>query len=339
MTSAVLARVVRSGFVEGEHRGVAVAVDAQGDVVVAAGDVRAPIFPRSSSKPMQSVAMLRAGLPLDGHLLALATASHSGERYHLDGVTRILAGAGLTVDALLNTPGLPLDDSEAVAWRAAGRGPASPAQNCSGKHAAMLATCVENGWPLDTYLDPGHPLQVHVAQTVADLAGEPVAATGVDGCGAPVLAVSPLGLARAFARIAVAAPGTPEGRVASAVRTHPEWVGGTGRDVTALLRAVPGLVAKDGAEAVYAAALPDGRAAVVKVADGGDRARVPVLVALLRRLGVGVGAGGGVGAAGGAGAGGPAADDAALAALADVPVLGHGRRVGAVEVADLGAGA
>jgi L-asparaginase II len=320
VTSALLARVVRSGFVEGEHHGVAVALDAAGTALVTAGDVAAPILPRSSNKPLQSVAMLRAGLRLDGHLLALATASHSGERYHRDGVERILAGAGLTVDALRNTATGPLDDDEAFAWRAAGHGPSSLAQNCSGKHAAMLATCVENGWPLDSYLDPAHPLQRHVAATVADLAGEPVAATGVDGCGAPVLAISTAGLARAFARVAGGAPGAPEGRVAAAVSTHPEWLGGTGRDVTALIRAVPGLVAKDGAEAVYAAALPDGRAVAVKIGDGGDRARVPVLVALLRRLGVG----------------GPAADDAALDALADVPVLGHGRRVGAVEVADLG---
>ncbi len=322
MSHGLLARVVRSGFVEGEHHGTAVALGPDGGTAAAVGDVTAPILPRSSNKPLQSVAMLRAGLPLGGHLLALATASHSGERYHLEGVERVLADAGLGVEALQNTPTLPLDADEAFLWRVAGRAPSALAQNCSGKHAAMLATCVVNGWPVETYLDPGHPLQETVAATVADLAGEPVTATGVDGCGAPVLAISILGLARAFARIAAAPPGTPEGRVAAAVRTHPEWLGGTGRDVTRLVRAVPGLVAKDGAEAVYAAALPDGRAVAVKVADGGDRARLPVLVALLHRLGVD---------AADAGVFGAAAD--ALDELADVPVLGHGRRVGAVEVA------
>jgi L-asparaginase II len=316
VTYGLLARVVRSGFVEGEHHGCAVALDASGEVVAAVGDVTAPMFPRSSNKPMQAVGMLRSGLALDGHLLALAASSHSGERYHLDGVSRVLAAAGLTVDALRNTPDLPLDDAERLAWQLRGQAPSAHAQNCSGKHAAMLATCVVNGWPTETYLDPAHPLQVALAATVADLAGEPVAATGVDGCGAPVLAISTLGLARAFARVATAAPGTPEGRVAAAVRTHPEWLGGTARDVTAVVRAVPGLIAKDGAEAVYAVALPDGRAVALKVADGADRARLPVLVALLRRLGAGDG---------------DDADGAALEALGHVPVLGHGHEVGVVE--------
>jgi L-asparaginase II len=259
--------------------------------------------------------MLRAGLPLDGHLLALACASHSGERYHLDGVLRILASVGLDVSALRNTPSLPLDDDERVAWRAAQRAPSSLAQNCSGKHAAMLVTCVANRWPVEDYLDPEHPLQRAIAETVADLAGEPVAAIGVDGCGAPVHAVSPLGLAVAFARLAAAPPGTPEGRVADAIRSYPEWLGGTGRDVTRLIRGVPGLVAKDGAEGVYAAALSDGRAAAVKIADGGERPRVAVLATLLHRLGV---------------------EADVLDEFVHVPVLGHGEPVGGIEVVGLG---
>jgi L-asparaginase II len=324
VTHALLARVVRSGFVEGEHHGTAVALAADGSTEVAVGDVDAPIFPRSSNKPMQAVAMLRAGLDLDGHLLALATSSHSGEGYHLDGVRRILARAGLTVDALRNTAALPLDGEARLAWLRAGRAPCPHAQNCSGKHAAMLATCVENGWPVESYLEPDHPLQALVAETLVELAGEPVAATGLDGCGAPVLAISTAGLARAFARISTAADGTPEGRVADAVRRYPEWLGGTGRDVTALVRAVPGLVAKDGAEAVFAAALPGGGAAAVKIADGGDRARVPVLVALLRRLGVDA-----------PGSEVPGVDPEALDMLGDVPVLGRGERVGRIEVVGL----
>jgi L-asparaginase II len=259
--------------------------------------------------------MLRAGLELDGHLLALACSSHSGERYHLDGVRRMLAAAGLTPQHLANTPSYPLDADEQVAWRAAGLRPSSLAQNCSGKHAAMLLSCLENGWPLEDYTDVDHPLQQAVAETVADLAGEAVTAVGVDGCGAPVFAISALGLAVAYARIGVAPPGSPEGRVADAVRTYPEWLGGTGRDVTRLVRGVPGLVAKDGAEGVYAAALPDGRAAALKIADGGERPRAAVLVALLRRLGV---------------------EADVLEELGDVPVLGHGERVGHVEVVGLG---
>jgi len=315
MSHAVLARVVRSGFVESVHHGTAVAVDPDGDVVVVAGSPQSPVFPRSSNKPLQAVAMLRAGLQLDGHLLALAAASHSGERYHLDGVRRLLGLGGLDETDLRNTPAYPLDAEEQVAWRAARRSPTSLAQNCSGKHAAMLLTCVENGWPLEQYLDPGHPLQRAVAETVADLAGEPVAAVGVDGCGAPAHAFSLLGLAVAFGRIAAADADEPEGRVADAVRSHPEWLGGTGRDVTRLVRGVPGLVVKDGAEGVYAAALPDGRAAALKIADGGERPRVPVLAALLHRLGV---------------------EAEVLDELSDVAVLGHGDPVGRLEVVGLG---
>jgi L-asparaginase II len=315
VSHAVLARVVRSGFVESVHHGTAVAIDPDGDVVCAAGSPQAPIFPRSSNKPLQAVAMVRAGLPLDGQLLALACSSHSGERYHLDGVLRLLAGVGLDASALRNTPAFPLDEDEHLAWDLARRTPSSLAQNCSGKHAAMLATCVVNGWSVEDYLDPGHPLQLAISETVADLAGEPLAAMGIDGCGAPVHAVSALGLAVAFARLAAASPDTAEGRVAQAMRRHPEWLGGTGRDVTRLIRGVPGLVAKDGAEGVYAAALPDGRAAAVKIADGGERPRTAVLATLLHRLGV---------------------EAPVLGDLVNVPVLGHGRPVGRVEVVGLG---
>jgi L-asparaginase II len=310
VTHQVLARAVRSGFVESEHHGVAVALAPDGELVVAAGAVDQPVLPRSANKPLQACALLRAGLQLDGPLLALASASHSGERYHRDGVRRILASGGLDEDALDNTPGFPLDEDERLAWRQADR-PARPiAQNCSGKHAAMVVTCVENGWPVAGYRSPKHPVQVQIAQTIADLAGEAVAATGVDGCGAPVSAISLHGLARAFARIATAPADSPEGRLATAIRRHPEWLGGTGRGVTRLIWAMPGLIAKDGAEAVFAAALPSGAAVAVKITDGGERAVLPVVVALLRRLGV---------------------DDPDLDPLADVPVLGHGARVGRIQ--------
>ncbi|MGF1645809.1 MAG: asparaginase [Kineosporiaceae bacterium] len=312
MSGQVLARVVRSGFVESVHHGHAVALAADGSVAVSAGEPGAPVFARSSLKPLFAVAMVRAGLDLPPHLLALAQSSHSGESYHLDGVRRLLAVAGLDVTDLRNTPGVPLDPDEAARWRAGGRGVTRLAQNCSGKHAAMLVTCAVNGWDRTTYLRPEHPLQVLLRDVVAELAGEPVAASGVDGCGAVVHAVSPTGLARAFARIAVAGPDTPEGRVADANRRHPEWVGGTGRYVTELVRAVPGAIAKDGAEAVCAAALPDGRAVAVKVLDGAERPLRPVLTALLGSVGE---------------------ESPPLERFARVPVLGHGVPVGRVVAA------
>ncbi len=304
-----VAEVVRSGFVESVHHGSVVVLGSDGSVQLAVGDVGSPIFPRSSNKPVQAAAMVRAGLPLDGELLALGSASHSGEAFHLDGVRRILASAGLDLEALQNTPDLPLDEAARNAWLAAGHPKSSLAQNCSGKHAAMLATCVAAGWDVATYRDPAHPLQQLMNATLAELAGEPVAATGVDGCGAPVMAVSLTGLARAFAAIATAGADTAEGRVAAAISANPAWLGGTGRDVTAFIEGIPGLVAKDGAEAVYAAALPDGRAVALKIADGGGRAAPVVLAAGLRAAGVRA---------------------EVLDRLAEAPVLGHGQPVGVV---------
>ncbi len=305
----VLAHVVRNGVVESAHRASVAVTGPDGSLLEAWGDPHDPVFPRSSNKPVQALAMLRAGLTLPPPHLALACASHSAEPFHLDGVREMLADAGFTEADLRNTPDLPYDPVERDTWVAAGR-PARPlAQNCSGKHAAMLATCRVNGWDTETYLDPAHPLQQRIAETLEDLCGEPVAATAVDGCGAPVMAVSLAGLARAFARIATADPGTPEASIAHAVRTHPELVGGTRRDVTALIRGTEGLVAKDGAEAVYAVGLADGRGLALKIADGGQRARPVVLAALLRRMGV---------------------ESAAYPLLEDAPVLGHGAPVGAV---------
>ncbi|WP_022921980.1 asparaginase [Ornithinimicrobium pekingense] len=281
----VVAHVVRSGFVESVHHGIVAATGPTGERVVSVGPVEAPILPRSSLKPLQAVAMLRAGADLSGELLALACASHSGEPFHLEGSRRILAAAGLEESALQNTPDRPLDEIERTRWVAEGRAPTSLAQNCSGKHSGMLAACVAAGWDTASYRERDHPLQRLTVEVVEELTGEQVSAVTVDGCGAPALAVSALGLARAFGRLAAADPATPEGRVADALRAHPEWVGGTGRDVTDLMRGVPGAIAKDGAESVYAVALADGSGVAVKVTDGSDRARVALTTAALRRLG------------------------------------------------------
>jgi len=310
----VLAEVVRSGFVESRHRGHVVALTPDATVAFSAGDVTSPVFPRSSNKPMQAAGMVRAGLDLDGALLALAAASHSGETVHQDAARKILAGAGLDESALQTPPDWPLDERAARAAVASGLGRTPLAMNCSGKHAAMLATCVARGWPLDSYRAPDHPLQVAIRETVEGLAGEPVAAVGVDGCGAPLFALSLTALARAVRACVLGEPGSAERRVADAMRAHPEMVGGTGRDVTRLMVGVPGLLAKDGAEGVYAAALPDGRAVALKLDDGAQRPRAAVMVAALRRLGV---------------------DAPALDEVARTPVLGHGEPVGEVRAVGL----
>ncbi|MFG2122690.1 asparaginase [Streptomyces sp. NPDC048710] len=283
---APVAHLIRGGVVEGIHYGSVVVLGADGQVQFQLGDIEAAFYPRSALKPVQAVAMLRAGLPLDGDLLSLAAASHSGEERHLTGTRRILELAGLAEDDLRNVPDMPYDPAVRDTWVREGRLPSRLAQNCSGKHAAMLWTAKLNGWSLDDYLDPAHPLQQAIAEIVEDLTGQQVAQVTVDGCGAPLFSISLHGLARAVARITTAAPGTPEARVADAMREHAEMASGSGRDVSALMRAVPGLLAKDGFEGVQVAALPDGRAIAVKIADGANRARVPVAAAALARAGV-----------------------------------------------------
>jgi L-asparaginase II len=281
----VVAEVVRSGFVEGYHWGSAVVVDPDGAVRWSLGEPGAAVFPRSCNKPVQAAAMVRAGLPVRERLLALCCASHSGEPFHLEGVREILGSAGLDESALQTPPDWPVEPRVRTAYLLAGGEAAPVAMNCSGKHAGMLATCVANGWDVATYRDPGHPLQRRIVATFEELTGEPVAATGVDGCGAPVLASTLIGLARAFGRLRSAPEGTAEHAVAEAVSGFPTYVSGTQRDEALLIRAIPGTVAKMGAEACYALALPDGTAVALKIADGGDRARPVLMSAILRRLG------------------------------------------------------
>jgi L-asparaginase II len=285
MVAPVVAEVVRSGFVEGHHYGSVVALAGDGTVAWSVGDVEATMLPRSCNKPLQAVGLVRAGLGLEGELLALAAASHSGEAFHLDGVRRILAGAGLDEGALQTPPDLPLDDQARAGVLRAGGGPTRLAMNCSGKHAAMLATCVANGWDTAGYLAPDHPVQQAVRAAVEDLTGEPVRVVAVDGCGAPLLSTTLTGLARAFRRLSLAGSG-PERAVADAVRGHPAWVSGSRRDEAALLAAVPGAIAKAGAESCYAVGLADGRAVALKTDDGAPRVRPVLMARALERLGV-----------------------------------------------------
>lgn len=308
----MLVHVTRGGLVESAHHGRVAGTSATGETLLERGDVSAPVYPRSTLKPVQSLAMVRHGLDIAPPLLATVCSSHSGEQRHLDAVVEILASVGLGVDALQNTPALPLGELEHARWLAAGRAPEPIAQDCSGKHAGMLATCVVNGWSTHDYLDPTHPVQVAIAVTVAAEVG-PVATTSVDGCGAPLPAVPLDGLARAFGRLACAPAGTPEHRVAQAMRSHPEMVGGEDREVTTLMAGTPGLVAKDGAESVFAAGSADGVGVAVKISDGAPfaRARTAVLATALLRLGV---------------------ESEATRSLSTSPTLGHGRPVGVVRV-------
>lgn len=323
----MLAVAVRSGFIESRHRGRAAGISADGQVVLRAGPVSEPIFPRSANKPLQAAAMLRCGLDLKGRLLALATASHSGESFHVAGVREILARAGLAEDVLICPAALPLDEECAHGVLRGGGRPERVYNNCSGKHAAMAATCVAAGWPVAGYQDPGHPLQVAIRETVQRLAGEAVAATGVDGCGAPLFAISVEGIARALRHMVLADPGTPERKVADAMRSHPEWTSGTQRAERALMAALPGLLLKSGAEGVEGFAFIDGRAAAVKISDGARRAVPPVTVALLRALRIVDEV---VDDAGQAAVDPVGPRSAAIGSVAATPLLGGGMAVGEV---------
>ncbi|WP_125613174.1 asparaginase [Specibacter cremeus] len=283
---APLAVQIRGDLVESVHYGSLAALDADGSTLIRRGDPDALFYPRSALKPLMAVAMVRAGLRLPPEQLALAASSHSGAPEHLAGTLAILVDAGLDASALRNSTDLPYGTEERRQWLADGLGPTQLAQNCSGKHAAMLATCIVNGWPAESYLGREHPLPRFIREVVSELTDCPVETVSTDGCGTEVFAVTLTGMARAFGRLATAPEGTAEYDVAAAMRLHPGMVGGTGRDVTDLMAAVPGLIAKDGFEGVQLVALADGSAVAVKVSDGGDRARLPAAAPALLALGV-----------------------------------------------------
>jgi L-asparaginase II len=307
-----LAVTTRSGHDESVHYGAVVGLAPDGSVEFALGDPAAIVFPRSSTKPIQATAMVASGLDLPPHLLALVCASHDGRPEHLRAATDILSQAGLTEHNLKNTADYPLDPDAHDAVVRRGGVKTSLQMNCSGKHSGMLATCVHNGWDLDSYLHVDHPLQQRITEMVPELAGEDATYIAIDGCGAPAHALSLTGLARAFRAVAIAPVGSAAARVAHAMRTHPEMVGGPTRDITLLIQGVPGLFGKDGAEGVFAIAMPDGRAIALKIADGANRARPPVMKSALQKLGIDI----------------SNVDERAFAS----PIMGHGSVVGSVRV-------
>ena len=283
MSDAVLAEYVRDGVVESVHRGWLLALNADGSTSLELGDSSKLIFPRSTVKSIQGAAMVRNGLKLEPRLLALGCSSHSGSEAHLAGVREILALAKLDESALQCMLDKPLGDQERRAW---GDKPATRiSMNCSGKHAAMLATCVTNGWPIANYLDPAHPLQVAIKKELEDLSGERITLTSTDGCGAPLFLLSVAGLARAIRAITISTDPVHQ-EVMNASRNNPVMVAGTGRLTTEMMQAVPGLYMKDGAEAVEVAAMKDGRTLVFKVSDGSLRPFRVLVHAGLKALGI-----------------------------------------------------
>ncbi|SNQ46950.1 L-asparaginase [Frankia canadensis] len=301
MGPKVVAEVVRGlrggePFVESVHRGTVVGLARDGSLALRIGAPEHPVLPRSAVKPLQAAAMLRAGLDgvflsrdIPPDLLAMVASSHSGEAAHVARVLEILSVAGVPVDTLRCPADLPLSSAAAQAHLRSGGRPEPVLMNCSGKHAGMIACCVAAGWSIEDYTEPDHPLQQIIRRTIEELTGEQIAGTAVDGCGAPLFALSLTGLARGVRAMVQGAAGSAERRVVEAMRGHPELIGGAGCSDTELMRVAPGVVAKNGAEGVTVVATPDGHAVAIKIADGGERAGVPVALAALSRLGAAVG--------------------------------------------------
>ena len=295
---APVAAVRRGDFVESVHRGRYVVRDAGGGTLGSLGDPEGLVHLRSSAKPFQALPLVFSGAAdafgLTSEEIAVACASHNAEARHLSAVRSILRKAGLSEADLQSGAHPPLHAPTAARLLKSDEEPRPIHGNCSGKHAGMLAVCAHAGWDPAGYRDPDGPLQKLVRRTVAKLCGlgsEEIWIAG-DNCGVPVF-VLPLGnLAVGFARLAAEgeAGDFPEDlaeavrRVREAMRRHPFMVAGTGRFDTALMKATD-LVAKSGAEGVFAAAHPDGWGLALKVSDGASRAVAPTAIAALSRRG------------------------------------------------------
>jgi L-asparaginase II len=273
----LVVEVERSGLVESVHLVDVAVADVRGRMLAWAGEPATVAYLRSSAKPVQATVCLEAGWkPSRDWQIAIACASHNGEPEHVEAARSILAGAGLDASALRCPPARP------VAPEAGTLGPDPIYHNCSGKHAAMLATCSARGWTLDEYPAGEHPLQRAVAERVASLAGASPRAVGVDGCGVPTFALTLAESATAFARLPANAPAAT-----AAMRAHPFLVAGTGRLCTAVMSSLAGVILKIGAEGIACAALPEsGIGFALKARDGAPRGRETAVVAVLEMLGM-----------------------------------------------------
>ena len=300
---APVVHVYRGAHVESAHYGGIVMADSQGRILRAFGDPDATTFLRSSAKPFQLAAVIASGaadhFALTPRELAVATASHNAEDRHLEAVSSILSKIGLTEQHLLCGMHEPLGAEPARKLRKSGRRPTPLHSNCSGKHAAMLALAVHRGWSPEAYTERDHPVQQEMAASVAAFGGvapgEMIFA--VDGCTVPTFGISLREAATAYARLMEPA-GLPAsaaeaaGRVVTAMRAHPEMVGGEGVIDTELMRLCGSdLVAKRGAEGFYGIGFRRegcGIGIAFKIADGDltGRARDAVTIEVVHQLGL-----------------------------------------------------
>jgi len=291
--SSLITQIIRSDRVESFHVGYGVIVDPQGQVVRAYGDIHYPTYVRSSAKPLQGMAVIRTGAYRDLHLtpdeLAVICSSHSGEKIHTETVAQIFSKAGISPELLNCGVHPPIHKPSAQVLIDKGIEPNQIHNNCSGKHAGMLASCVQLGVPTEHYLDPEHPVQKYIYKIVKGYTSEEIIHRGVDGCSAPVFYLPLNKVALAFARISVRE--TEECQIIfNAMTGYPHLVGGTGRFDTALMESYPArILSKGGAEAVSGAGIvmPDGQVygLAVKVLDGNYRAIGQMVLKMLEDIG------------------------------------------------------
>jgi L-asparaginase II len=282
-SGAVVAELVRDGHVESVHHGIIAVVDSAGELLLERGDSRIAVYPRSTLKPLQTLALLGTGVELTPLEIALSTASHCGSTAHRDAIEAFLQRHGLGPESLQCPVDWPLGASERADMLATQGAPSRLAMNCSGKHAGFLAATRHSGWDEATYLEATHPLQRAILETIETWSGESVAFSSTDGCGAPLHALSTRGLARAIA--SVASGKTPGARsLLDAVSAHAWALDGQGRANTITIQTIGG-IAKIGAEGLVVIGTPDGVAVAVKIIDGSMRATTPVALEALVRVG------------------------------------------------------
>ncbi len=279
----VLAEVTRGGVVESLHLGHLIILNSDGSTYLSKGSPELSFYPRSAVKSLQASAMLKAGLTVSDEELAIVCASHSGNQIHIDLVTKMLADRGIPLSAMGNASDKPLGEKEKITW--GDKAGTQLTQNCSGKHAGMLITCQQNGWDLSTYLEMGHPLQIAIKNEIELLAGEKVSTSTYDGCGAPLFAISLTGLAKTFSTL-VKSNDLVYKQIVTACTKYPELVAGEGRLTTRMMRSVPGLFMKEGAEGIQVCALSDGRVIAIKIIDGSWRPVAPIIMEVFKRWGV-----------------------------------------------------
>lgn len=284
--SVELAVVERSGFIESRHAGSAVVLTPEGEVLRSLGDVRTPVFPRSAMKPFQAVAVMTSGVNLRGEDAAIAMASHSGTAAHVALVKGLLARERLSSQALACPSAMPGDRAAREQLIRSGGEADRVYMTCSGKHSAMLLACVANDWPVEGYLEPEHPLQKRILDVLERLTGERPTASAIDGCGAPVHAISLTGLARGIQKITTAQSSSPfamfreAAALTEAAREHGWAVAGPGQPDTVAIERL-GVFAKFGAEGVMVMTAPNGATVALKVLDGSSRASTIVALRLL----------------------------------------------------------